>query len=302
MGKIYKLILSLDLSFLLLLLIPGCSTHRSYTEDSSSMEYESKRKQTGVKYYIETDKFTKQPKIELSIKQQKVIEVKKYQIETKEEVYAPYNLFFELADVPFGLALVTPVMILGEPLSGFSGNIASAWLLCVNPFQNSREHSLRTEKRWVTLDPELIETTNEYGKKKRALPDVTVLVSGNGNKIQKVMTNKEGRIRIYLTDNEYLKVIAKLKNLKFTVFDNAEVSVSISEKLIKDLQKARPIIEITGIRQDPEKLAKTVFLLDKELLSSIGLALESSVLERNSNDKNFMTQYEKALRKILNQD
>ena len=283
------------------ILFSGCANHVSW-DDARYVNQD--RVSTKVDYTILTDTTAIKPEFNVKIQKNTHRTTKTYRLRLQKEYYVPYSGWHEIWEVPFGCAAAPLSLVLGLFIE-LGGDVPQAQkgynfsFACINPFINHESYG-RTISKDHKLSSKL---TGTKRKVKKSIPDTgkKVTVKINDKSIINYHTDSQGQIKINLTDKEYIDINPPLRKLELCTvmktFSSIEkgASVSLSSILTQQLRQARPIILKLKPQKSASSLAKTIFALEKQKLSVIADALQSSEIEKHQNDTEFMNEYEKAL-------
>ncbi|MCM8539882.1 MAG: hypothetical protein NE328_06355 [Lentisphaeraceae bacterium] len=286
------------------ILLTGCANHlRTETlNDPKKVTSEPE-----LEYFILLDsEVVNNHRILLKVEQLETREVKDAQDISEVEFYTPYQGAREIYEVPMGIVLLPVAVVinladfvlLGLIPDRITDNTLDMSFAGMNPGLNI-ESTERSENKILKTYEKIIHVGKDIKRVPARLTDV-YLVSGESFK-EIAKTDDKGDLVIDLLSKEFLSKIADLRELSISVGKEKsedKKTLVLARELSFNIKKAKNSLLAYFQAKSPEKLAETIYYLEKELkFEKLGADLEKR--ELSDKDDAFKKAYNQKLENLF---
>ncbi|MCM8529474.1 MAG: hypothetical protein NE327_23325 [Lentisphaeraceae bacterium] len=260
-----------------------------------------------LEYFILLDsEIVNSHRILLKVEQLETREVKDAQDISEVEFYTPYQGAREIYEVPMGIVLlpVAVVINLGDFLllglipDRITDSTLDMSFAGMNPGLNI-ESDERSENKILKTYEKVIHVGKDIKRVPSRLTDVNISSGSDFKEI--VKTDEKGDLVIDLLSKEYLSKIADLRELTIsagTGKGEGKKTLVLARELSFNIKKAKNSLLAYFKNKSPEKLAETIFYLEKELkFEKLGADLEKRELA--DKDDSFKKAYNSKLENLF---
>jgi hypothetical protein len=291
-----------------LVFITGCANH---IKNVSLKDTQIDRKVTKEDYFMtfaDQDKVIENPSINLKLEKQSHFKVEHYEVTQNKEMLTPYQGWREFYEVPMGIGLFPCAIVvnaldfatLGFIPNSFTDDLLDYSFTGMNPCLNI-ENEERVVYKVSKSDKKKIDSKVETTTSPAADMQVQLISASQQEPLLTGRTDKSGRIEINFFDEKlFTSDFHSQRELGLIVVDKknakvAEAQILIDRILSRRLKKAARLINEFHQNQTPEKLAATVWELEKLKFPKAALRLEKTNLNMHANDKTFISRFQKAM-------
>ena len=292
------------LIFLATLFLTSCANHLRTETLNDPKKITS---EPNLEYFILLDsEIVNSHRISLKLEQLETREVKDAQDISEVEFYTPYQGAREFYEVPMGLVLlpVAVVINLGDFLllglipDRITDNTLDMSFAGMNPGLNI-ESTDRSENKILKTYEKVIHVGKDIKRVPARNTDITV---SSGDAFSKILkTDDKGSLTIDLLSKDYLVNISELRELTITAGKEKsedKKTLVLARELSFNIKKAKKSLLAYFQSKTPEKLAETIYYLEKELkFEKLGADLEKR--ELSGKDADFKKAYEKKLEELF---
>ena len=296
--------ISIYLIFLATLLLTSCANHLRTETLNDPKKITS---EPNLEYFILLDsEIVNSHRIAMKLEQLETREVKDAQDISEVEFYTPYQGTREIYEVPMGLILlpVAVVINLGDFLllglipDRITDNTLDMSFAGMNPGLNIESND-RSENKILKTYEKVIHVGKDIKRVPARNTDITV---SSGDSFSKVLkTDDKGSLVIDLLSKDYLVNISELRELTITAGKEKsedKKTLVLARELSFNIKKAKKSLLAYFQAKTPEKLAETIYYLEKELkFEKLGADLEKRELA--GKDAEFKKAYEKKLETLF---
>jgi hypothetical protein len=291
------------LFLLITVFVSGCANHLRFETLTVPKKVTSEPE---LEYFIIIDKeIINSSRTSLKLEQQETREVKDSQLLSDIEHYTPYQGTREFYEFPLGVVLLpvavvvnlTDFALLGLLPNRMTNSVLDMSFAGMNPALNIESDS-RSERNIIKTQEKIIHVGEDI--KRVPARNTTITISSSNLNVE-MKTDNKGNLVIDLLAKDFLDKISDLRELKLSAGSgNGEDTkkIIISRELSFKVKKAIAAYQAYWKVKTPDKLASTIYYMEKELkFEKLSAALEKKALKET--DAKFKKDYKTKLQNLF---